>query len=257
MAICKLCQRTAELQKSHLLPASLYKRARDRSGRNPHPLCFSAKGERQTSRQGAKPLLCLGCEQRFHSRGENWTMRHAATLSAFRLREELLSHERAAHRLTDDLCYFRTVDLPSIDADALGYFALSVIWRAAVCDWEIDGESIPQLQLGPYSEALRTYLLGEADLPADLTVDLCVCSAAEVHIMTTMPQTKNWGAYRSHFFDIPGLSFMVNVGARIPKKVREMCLFRGSGRPLFYTAVAQIANARDYVKLSEYRAKWL
>jgi hypothetical protein len=247
-----LCQRSVELRRSHLLPAALYKRALDRSSKNPHPVLFSAEGEHKTSMQATRSLLCCDCEQLFHRRGEDWTLRHAAsTPSTFPLRDILLSCK--AHQLTHDVQYFRTDAIPSVDADALGYFALSVIWRAAVSDWEIDGELIPQLQLGPYAEAIRTYLLSEADVPGDLALEVIVCSADETHLMTTMPETKHWGAYHSHFFDIPGISFMVDVGARIPDEFRQMCLFRGAGRPLFYTATAQIANARDYARLREYR----
>lgn len=253
MGICMLCQHSAELQDSHLLPAALYKRALDLSSKNPHPLLYSARGQHQTSRQASRHLLCRDCEQLFHRRGENWTLRHAATgPTTFKLRDVLLLHE--AYRITEDLHYFRTADIPSVNADALGYFAMSVIWRAAVCDWTIDGELIPQLQLGRYTEVFRRYLVGETAAPTDIAVELFVCSAAEVFLMTNMPQTKNWGGYRSHFFDIPGMSFMVDVGARIPEDTRKRCLFRGTGRPLFYTPVAQMANARDFARLREYRA---
>jgi hypothetical protein len=146
MATCMLCQRSAEPQNSHLVPAALYKRALDLSNKNPHPLLFSAQGERQTARQATKPLLCRDCEQLFHRHGEDWTLRHAAsTPTTFPLRGVLLSHK--AHRITEDLHYFCTDEMPSVDADALGYFALSVIWRASVCDWKIDGELVRQLQL--------------------------------------------------------------------------------------------------------------
>ena len=159
VAICMLCQRSAELQNSHLLSAALYRRALDRSSQNPHPVLFSVQGEHQTSRQARKPLLCQDCEQLFHRRGEDWTLRHAATTpTTFPLRDILLSHE--AHRITGNLHYFCSDRIPSVDADAMGYFALSIIWRAAVCDWKIDGKLIPQLRLGHYAAALRTYLLG-------------------------------------------------------------------------------------------------
>ena len=86
-----------------------------------------------------------------------------------------------------------------------------------------------QLDLGPYMDAFRTDLKGEAGFPNDVVVKVIVCSAAEVFLMTTMPETKRWGEYRSHFFDIPGISFMVDVGGKgaaapVPSPVDEEAL---------------------------------
>jgi hypothetical protein len=247
---CSLCLEESDLQDSHLLPAALYKRARYKDNKNPHPLVYSSRGERQTSKQARRHLLCSSCEQRFHERGENWTLRHAATTpTEFALRDLLLANQ--AIRLNEHLYYFTTASIPEIDSDALGYFALSVVWRASVCDWAIDEVRIPQLQLGPFQEQLRRYLLGYSDLPDNVAVLAVACSQREVYLMTNMPQTRMWGEYRSHFFDIPGVSFMVDVGARIPEHARAMCLFRGVGRPLFYSPVAQLSNAQAYATLRQ------
>jgi hypothetical protein len=162
------------------MPAALYKRARNRDSRNPHPLFYCANGERQTSRQARKHLLCSSCEQRFHQRGEDWTLRHAAkTPTDFPLRDLLLAHE--AIMLDEDVYCFATDSIHEVDADALGYFALSVVWRASVCDWNIDGVDIPRLCLGPFQEQIRRYLLGESALPNDLALCAVACSQVEVY----------------------------------------------------------------------------
>lgn len=122
---CALCQKTRELQESHLIPSALYKRLRDQSSSNPNPVVFDSKDERQTSFQAVQPLLCTECEQRFHRLGEDWTLaRNARDARTFPLRELLLSE--TATKIHDDLQYFRTVDLPAVNADALSYFALSI-----------------------------------------------------------------------------------------------------------------------------------
>ena len=103
------------------MPSALYKRARDRSSRNPHPLLFSAHGERQTSRQATKFLLCACCEQRFHRLGEDWVLKHCAQEPReFKLRELLLEH--GCDKLTEDIFCFYCDAIPAIDADALCYF---------------------------------------------------------------------------------------------------------------------------------------
>jgi hypothetical protein len=252
---CKLCQHERELQDSHFMPKALYKRARDDSRPNPHPLLFSATGERQTSRQARQYLLCRDCEQLFHHGGEDWVLEHSATTATqFPLRDILLSVP-AAHRrkLGGGVDYFSNIDIPAVDADVLGYFALSIIWRATFPGWKIDDVSISPLRLGPYQETLRRYLVGETGLPEDLTVIVIVSSVPEVDLTVNMPQTKREVEYHCHHFDIPGLSFMVDIGARIPVNLREMCLLRGKGRPLFYTDAAQRQNQLDYMRLRELR----
>jgi hypothetical protein len=55
---------------------------------------------------------------------------------------------------------------PTVDRDRLGYFALSVFWRASVHIWkQRDGASIT-IDLGKsYDESLRQFLLGQSALP--------------------------------------------------------------------------------------------
>jgi hypothetical protein len=71
--------------------------------------------------------------------------------------------------------------------------------------------------------------------------------------MATFPETQNWGEYRSHFFSIPGLTFNVEVGKRIPEWLRDVCLWRGRGRPLFYTDAEDLVNMRDFARLARFR----
>ena len=55
----------------------------------------------------------------------------------FKLREILLAQE--ASKLLDDMYCFSCDSISAINTDALCYFALSVIWRASVATWDIDG----------------------------------------------------------------------------------------------------------------------
>lgn len=253
VGICGLCGQTRELQQSHLLPRALYKRLRDKSRGNPNPLLFSAKDEHQTSRQAVQYLLCSECEQRFHRYGEDWTLEQCARdANMFPLRDLLLRYP--CDRAAEDFHIFRTAHIPTINAEALCYFALSVIWRAAVRRWRIDDQVNEQLRLGSvYTEAFRAYLLGSESFPDDTALFVCASSFQEVPLICTLPQTRNWGDYRSHFFSIPGLTFTVNVGKRIPDFVRQACLYRSVGRLLFYTPLEDLVNIRDFARLAEMR----
>jgi hypothetical protein len=64
-------------------------------------------------------------------------------------------------RLPDSDHYFLTDRIPDINAGALCYFALSVIWRAAVWTWRLERATAEALCLGPYRDQLRRFLLGE------------------------------------------------------------------------------------------------
>ena len=112
----------------------------------------------QTSRQAKQRLLCFECEQAFHKNGEDWTLAHYARASrVFPLREVLLPH--TAQKLVDDLHHYSCVGIPEVNVEALCYFALSIVWRAAQRPWTLDEVKIDQLELGPYySEAFRQYL---------------------------------------------------------------------------------------------------
>ena len=199
-------------------------------------------------------MLCFECEQAFHKNGEDWTLAHYARASrVFPLRDVLLPH--TAQKLVDDLHYYSCVGIPEVNVEALCYFALSIVWRAAQRPWTLDEIKIDQLELGPhYSEAFRRYLLhGASHFPGDVAVFACVSSLTDVPLIATLPQSRNWGDYRCHFFSIPGLTFTVNVGKRMPDYIRWACLYRGPGQPLFYTPLEDMVNMRDWRRLIEMR----
>jgi hypothetical protein len=247
-AKCPLCLQVAVLQESHLLPAAVYKHLRDPRARNPHHVLFSNSGEGQSSRQAQQYLLCSRCEQRFNRIGEDWTLAHSARRgNSFRLRDILHAHKGS--KLVEGVDCFYCADIPTMNTDALCYFALSVIWRASVCSWSIDGMKLAQIELAKYSEPTRLFLNGDAGFPANTVVTVVVSSLPEVHLMATMPQTKKCEGYTSHFFSIPGLDFTVDIGARIPAMLQEACLYRGLRRPIFYSAAADLETAGAYARL--------
>ena len=253
MGRCELCRQYRKLQDSHLLPRALYKRLLDKANRNPHPLLFSSEDEHQTSRQARQFLLCSECEQRFHRLGEDWTLDHCARdAHAFKLREILLRH--SGQELVDGMCRcYYCATIAEISANHLCYFALSVIWRAAVRSWVIDGKRTTQLALGPYTESFRGYLAEAAPFPVDTVVWVCVSSLKELPLICRFPATRKYVEYKTHFFSIPGLTFTVAVGKLTPQWARDICLYRGRDRPLLYTAAADLANAHEIARLINLR----
>ena len=71
-------------------------------------------------------------------------------------------------------------DRIGIDTEKFGYFALSILWRAAVQRWRLpDGRLTQQIAIGELEDQIRKYLLSEADFPQNVVVLLTICLDAE------------------------------------------------------------------------------
>jgi hypothetical protein len=171
---CKLCLNPKRLCESHLMPAALYKACQAPSLKNPNPIRIS-KGKRfQTSKQVWAHLLCWDCEQRLNSNGENPVLPWLYTGKEFRLLNRMnLAHP---HLELQSMTFFSGPNI-GIDTEQFCYFALSIMWKAAVYDWlQADGRRAPYIDLVRYENVIRRFLLGEIDLPEDVMVSVIVCS---------------------------------------------------------------------------------
>jgi hypothetical protein len=173
IGICKLCLKSAALQKSHLLPSAMWRITRDASRRNPNPVLVGKEVTTTTSRQISDYLLCAQCEELFSKHGESWIMRQVWNGRHFPLADKLKG--AIAHYQVEDARAFSST-AAEIDADKLAYFALSVIWRAGVHEWTLPHNGkMDLLDLGPAEEQIRRYLLGESPFPDRVGVIVNVC----------------------------------------------------------------------------------
>jgi hypothetical protein len=60
---------------------------------------------------------------------------------------------------------YAAANFPEINVEAISYFAASMFWRASVHDW--NNRADEPIQLGPYEEQFRKYLMEESDFPVD------------------------------------------------------------------------------------------
>jgi hypothetical protein len=224
--ICALCQRRERLVVSHLLPAGFYRLMRDDGRKNPNPIMVGQDVSLQTAAQIEAPLLCRDCEQRLNNGGERWVLQNCFRgAEGFKL-QNLLKAAMPLHRRRDYVMYAGAQVL-GLNNDALAYFAASVIWRAAARTWRYH-DSREQLSLGPYKEAVRLYLLGQQEFPD--------CAAVWVNVwqspvnLCVMPRTLAADGYRHHNFTVPGISFHLFVGQRIPLGARLACAARSPER---------------------------
>jgi hypothetical protein len=133
----------------------------------------------------------------------------------------------------EDFSAFSGRMIPTIDMEALVYFAASVFWRAAVHDW---GCPEQQLRLGSrYQEELRQYLLGRAPFPTHAALLIVVSDATELLEIGAFPfGGKVGGMYHSYQFNIPGVEFTLSLGLRLPEFCRRICAFHSPEKWIFF-----------------------
>jgi len=146
-------------------------------------------------------------------------------------------------------------DIPEISVDELTYFSASVFWRGSIHSWDDDGR-VP-VQLGPYGEALRSYLDEKSGFPDDVALHVAIRDGGPVSRLTSTPVGKRLGAVRVYKFAMSGLAFTLCVGRGLTEQMRRYCLVRGTGHPMALTAVIEPFLQRDaeiYVQGHQARA---
>jgi hypothetical protein len=224
---CRLCLETRALCDSHLFAAGFYTILREGEQGEP-PVVITQGAAFQSDQQARGHVLCAGCEQRFNREGEDWLIEHAwRGPDRFPLRRLLESQPRLIDR-PGFQCYDAGT---AIDTGKIAYFALSLLWRAGEPGWRLGRVKVPPLILGPYSETLRRFLVGETPLfPREVVIVTSVSSSDAERYNRLMlppgPPTKTRD-YHQHQFAVPGVAFFVLVGRLIPDQMRDVCTTRG------------------------------
>jgi hypothetical protein len=245
---CPLClAQNVPLLNSHYIPAALYKLSR---GKTSNPVLVSADTALITSLQASDYLLCAACEERLNQGGERWVIGQAwRDESTFPLRNYLLA-TKAVHP-NPEMLVFAGAEIAEIDTDQLRYFAASIFWRGAVHEWIIQKERHAALQLGPYKEEFRKFLMG-GTWPKN--------TALQVHVSNGMEEFRNGttvlpylryhkNGFRQFCFVIPGVTFFLFTGRTIPAPIRQFCSATSPERFLFITEEVDLGNAQRNITL--------
>jgi hypothetical protein len=166
-----------ELQDSHLMPRSLYKKARGSGGKgNQDPYVVTKQGGKQSSHQTTDYVFCRECEQRFSINGEDYVMRLVTKQNGDFPLLEMLTRVPPT-RTGPDWKVHSFADTPNINREKIAYFAISVFWRASVHTWEQENGEKTRIDLGKkYNEEIRRYLLGETLVPKNASLQVIACS---------------------------------------------------------------------------------
>jgi len=212
--------------------------------RNPNPITFGHGFAYQTSEQAQTYLLCEECEDRLRQGGENWVLANCyRTGGMFRLRETL---EHAAPMWADsDIQIYSAARIPAIDTAAMAYFSLSVFWRAAVHPWRVGSRRI-DIDLGPYREPFRRFLMNEASFPACAALSVLVGIESQMVEWAANLRSGNDNGFHSHRFTIPGITFMLSVGARVPAEYLTVSF---APTPEHFIAVYPAAEQRQLMEI--------
>jgi len=230
IGICKLCLQQGKLQKSHFIPSAFYKYILSPSEGNPNPVLVGPRVTATTSRQVRDYLLCAECEDLFNKNGEQAIVKWVWNGKDFPLGNRLaVAHQ---HFTFSKALVFSGRAI-GIDVEKISYFALSVIWRAAVHQWDLMfGDKSTLLDLGKTEEPIRQYLHGDADFPDQVAITATVCT--DRTSMTFYPPCRATDIPHTAFgFLALGIHFLVYVGDKIPLAVRQTCFMKSDHQLLF------------------------
>jgi hypothetical protein len=178
-----------------------------------------------SSRQLQAYLFCAECEDRFNKNGERYVLKWIAPRQVAKGVFPLLDRINLAieFRKTSAFSIYSGIQI-GIDTDQFAYFALSILWRAAVHRWRLpDRRFAEQLDLGAYDEPIRQYLMSEAPLPNDLVVVLTVCTDSESRAMLYNPAKRADLPFQGYGFLALGVHFDIFLGPNLPDGFPECC----------------------------------
>jgi hypothetical protein len=173
----------------------------------PNPLIITPQATFTSSRQFSGYLLCVECEDKFRTLGEDWAVSQCYSgRGKFPLRDHVLEAKLVSEGPMGK--FYAARSNPNINVAALTFFAASVFWRAAVRTWRLLKSGLPyRIALGPYEEQFREYLLGEAPFPPSAALWVWVARHETPSRAATPPDSHRVGQCRIHFFDVPGVRF--------------------------------------------------
>jgi hypothetical protein len=243
---CRLCLETKELKRSHYMPAALYDLAKRAGSAN--PVVVTQEVAIQISNQAQADLLCSECEERLNNGGETWVLRNRWLSETQSPLHAVLAAATPVPGSRDEVAVYEGGTTAGLDMDKLVYFAASVFWRGAVYDWRIRNLGTTRLDLGPYEEELRLFLLGEAEFPKDAVLVVTVSGSPQVlhNEFVMFPFLKHHEVqYRSYKFMIPGMTFTLLTGKALPEYMRVGCAVRSPQRYVFTGSKMDELNLND------------
>lgn len=151
-----------------------------------------------SDRQDQDYLLCLDCENILNKGGESWINSKLCTMERnFPLYELLVQLPNFAD---SDIALYYLPDNSVIDFEKVTHFGMGIFWKAAVHPWK-GNKTDPLIQLGPYTDPIRQWLLRQAEFPQDVQLWVSISRPEHAQIVLNPPMRtcrSNWTTYLCH-----------------------------------------------------------
>lgn len=197
---CRLCEKNAELRKSHILPEFIYSPMYDEKHRFHVLSNLPAKRNAKEQKGLRERLLCSECETQL-SRHERY-----ASL-AFNGGVEIQSTRSG-----------KLVRLAGIEYAPFKLFALSVLWRAGVSSLKM----FEQVSLGPHEHRLRQMLLADDPGPSSVYPFMMSPVTYDGVIQTdfiVQPTCTRADGHLAYRFVFGGIAWIFVVSSHLPPKI--------------------------------------
>jgi hypothetical protein len=211
----------------------------DLTGKKMDPVCLDGERAFLSSREIKEYLLCDACEQKF-CRFEDYVSKLAYQDDGRLGLLDLTSVSRIGR--------VRVVPVVDLDCRLIVSFAALVFWRAHV-------SSRPECRdlflWNPQAEALRLFLLGNADLPSLFCFTMHVLMDGRDPVegfgsLSGPPATAKKGANSLHQLIIAGLVLNLSTGDTAAR-VQKACLHCGQKQGILVSRPSEIKSLRTIV----------
>jgi hypothetical protein len=211
---CPGCLKTKQLVSSHLVSRAIYDYLRTDQL---HPIVAGGGEVRATTDQLQAELLCQECESMLNVGGEIWMLGKLCTVDRTFPLYDLL-YQQAPIDTDADGDIFAADTNPAIAVQKICHFALGVFWKASLHPWKFG-----EISLGPYGEAIRTWLRGETAFPQNVALNVILSRPSGAQIVMNPPYLTTEQPCHTFLFHVPGVLFRLSVGNKIPVAEKTLC----------------------------------
>ncbi len=228
--MCPLCTEEKPLRDSHFLPAALGDFCRPRGG---HAIVLSPEIIIESDRMLHDYVFCDDCEDIFNKGGESWVLPLLARLETSFPLYDLLT-KQAPSQVLDETKIYLAARNPEIQSGKLIHFAMGIFFKAAVHSWS-GSKTEPWINLGPYTERLRTFVLGETPFPEQMFLTVGILPWPTRAIEFCYPYRDSTEGRFNYRFYVCGVQFVLEVGKTVTAERRQGCFASNHLHPILVT----------------------
>jgi hypothetical protein len=143
-------------------------------------------------------------------------------MAGFPLLEPLKKHRPIF--LESDMALFNVSAVSEWNCEALLHYGAGIFFKAGVHDWPAEGGET-QIELGPYLEPLRQFVLGEKDFPTgSMALALSIAGNVRPFLGYVPPVRVEDPITHKYQYYVSGLMYTLFVGKTIPKEMEKVSL---------------------------------